>query len=232
MTNANRPHPQPADGPDDEPQGVLRRPGPGEIVVSRDPSAKPDDHGRIRFYLYWYDARTPREGGPPDRLRGQVFYANPDTYIAKHQAAGFRIRIVDHKPVWETPFPEPADTDAIAPAAGTSPAVRPTAGLVPAGEVTGLPSAITYCAQTAHAAELAGSALDAVIVVLTDGKVGRDSSAELRRAQHRFTDAAAAVRQAGKELAQHLSVADAYYANPGAGRRAFVTDNHNDGPVS
>lgn len=73
-------------------------PSPDEVVVERDPTARPDDFGREQFFAYWHDPKTLREGGPPHHVRGQVFYTSVAEFVARHPQGS--VRIITHHPDW------------------------------------------------------------------------------------------------------------------------------------
>jgi hypothetical protein len=73
-------------------------PSQSEFIVHRDPSAKPDSHNRIRFVAYWYDGKTPGEGGPPDHTRGQVFHADLEELARRADDDDMTVRYVDDRP--------------------------------------------------------------------------------------------------------------------------------------
>jgi hypothetical protein len=77
------------------------RPNEGEFIIWLDPSRRPDDYGRLRFYTFWYDPKTPGEGGPPDHVRGQISYADPAEIRRNlYKAGATTVRVIDHKPSW------------------------------------------------------------------------------------------------------------------------------------
>jgi hypothetical protein len=78
-------------------------PADGEFVIVLDPSRRRDEHGRVQFTTFWFDPKTPGEGGPPDHLRGQVSHADPEQHardLYRHGATV--VRVIDHKPTWHT----------------------------------------------------------------------------------------------------------------------------------
>lgn len=95
---------------------------------------------------------------------------------------------------------------------------------IPTGEAPGLTSAIAFCSQSADAAEQAVNSIETLIASLNAGEVGGGTTGHLAKAQEQFSAAAAALRQGEQDLTSHLSVAEAYHANPDAGSREFVTN--------
>ena len=80
---------------------VLAPPVEGEFILQLDPSAKRDGLGNMQFRLYWFDPKTPAEGGPIDHTRGQVYRANPDDTIRRLYKDGARsVRVIHANPTW------------------------------------------------------------------------------------------------------------------------------------
>jgi len=78
-------------------QGIPASLQPDEMVI--EVTSKPDDFGRVQFRAFWHDARTLAEGGPPAHVRGQVFYAGLDQFIAR--TLRVRVTVVRHEPAKE-----------------------------------------------------------------------------------------------------------------------------------
>lgn len=89
-------------------------------------------------------------------------------------------------------------------------------------EVVGLTSAITFADQ--FAAELSGSnGLEQACAALDAGGVNGEVKAEFTSAQEHIAQAIGALERGAEELRSHLSVRDAYAANPSAGSKEFNT---------
>lgn len=65
--------------------------GPNEILVEPLDDS-PDDFGRTAFFAYWHDDKTPAEGGPPDGVRGQRYFASLEDFTANAAHNGTTVR--------------------------------------------------------------------------------------------------------------------------------------------
>lgn len=75
----------------------------GEFVIVLDPARRRDERGRVQFTTFWFDPKTPKEGGPVDHLRGQVSYSDPDQHQRDLYRGGANaVRVIDRKPTWHS----------------------------------------------------------------------------------------------------------------------------------
>lgn len=80
---------------------VLAQPVEGEFILQLVPAAKRGGRGNVQFRLFWFDPKTPAEGGPIDHTRAQVYMANPEATIRQlHQDGARSVRVTHGKPTW------------------------------------------------------------------------------------------------------------------------------------
>jgi hypothetical protein len=85
-----------------EPMTSIPRPVEGEFVIVLDPTRRRDERDRVRYTAFWFDPKTPGEGGPPDHLRGQVFFADPDENARDLERCEDvkSVRVIGFRPDW------------------------------------------------------------------------------------------------------------------------------------
>jgi len=104
MDNSAQPPPTTPDGTPNRRHPSRTRPAamtipditdPNEIVIVY--TSDTDDLGRRQFFAFWLDNNI-GAGCDQHGVRGQVFYTEPATFIARDRAAGHTIREIDPTP--------------------------------------------------------------------------------------------------------------------------------------
>lgn len=90
-------------------------------------------------------------------------------------------------------------------------------------ETTGNQSGIAYNEAMAKTCEEGATSVEQSIAALQNGEVGSSVTDPMTQGQEYLKLAQACFETAGKELTAHLTVSDAYNANPDAGNKAFAT---------
>lgn len=90
-------------------------------------------------------------------------------------------------------------------------------------EVTGLVSALAHAREMRKAFEESTAGAEQYAASLANGGVSGEALAAVQQAMEAQQAAAAAWGAAESTLEKHLSVKEAYEANPDAGHREFVT---------
>lgn len=116
----------------------------------------------------------------------------------------------------------------VIPFTGGGPSSSPTTptkenDMTASGETTSLTSAIAYAETMASTTEEGVTSTETSISSLQNGGVGGEAINQLTQAMENLSSAAASFRAAQTELQAHVSVQDAYGANPDAGDKEFVT---------